>query len=282
MSKRTVEVVRVDEVQGWPLAVTRGDDGGEVPTIEDVELGRRLGFERPHDIRRLIVRHENSLGALSRYRGEKPTGEKGRPREGYLLTEEQACFIAAKSETPKANELLRGMIAVFLAWRRGMLAPTGGSGLAPTMAQIVAMMTQIVRQEVKLVLEAAKDRLESDCGIIGKTKAMRFIKHELLDLAKRSVPPLPALPTPEATLRAGREYVRSYMRARTRLDNELRGRIGYSGSGRAWANLPERDLPDVKLVLAEMRGRVEADAKTRAAKQAQVEMFGEKLGARPN
>ena len=39
----------------------------------------------------------------------------------YVLNEEQACFVIAKSETPAANIILREIIHVFTLARRGML-----------------------------------------------------------------------------------------------------------------------------------------------------------------
>lgn len=151
-------VLRVDEVQGWPLAVVQSD-AGEVATIEDVELGRRLGFERPSNIRKLIARYAASLGVLRH--GAPGPDPRFRP---YLLTEQQACFIAAKSETSKANELLRGMIAVFLAWRNGKLRPVAAAdtGIAALVAEMRAARAALVGElrADRAIIVARLEKLE--------------------------------------------------------------------------------------------------------------------------
>ncbi len=61
------------------------------PRTKDTDLAKRLGFSRPRDIRSLIERHAEALGAfggLSRYHAAKVG--MGRPDEGFWLTEAQA------------------------------------------------------------------------------------------------------------------------------------------------------------------------------------------------
>lgn len=269
-TKPTVEVARVDDVNGWPLAVVRGAKGEE-PRLSHRVLAERAGYADAKDFLALAPAALGDDWKLRVPSAEFREGARGPLSKDWMFNRRESLEMLMLSTKPGAK-LIRGQVLdVFEAWLDGRLG-----ALPLTMAQIAVLVAETVKREVSRVLAADAARREADCGIIGPAKATRFIKHELLDLAKRSVPPMPALPSPEATLRAGREYVRSYMKARTRLDNELRGRIGFSGSGRAWSNLPERDLPDVKLALAEMRGRVEAQAKDRAAKSAQVEMFSAK------
>jgi len=116
------KIVRTDTVEGWPLAVVM-EGGAEVARMASTELGKKLGFSgKPGDrMRRLASRHREALGRVVTVT-TRPEGG-GRDFEEEYYTEEQACFLAAKSQTPKATELLKGMIAVFLAWKNGIAKP---------------------------------------------------------------------------------------------------------------------------------------------------------------
>ena len=106
------------EGRSWSLFKT-GEEGE--PLAKDVDVAKWLGFERPRDFRKLIDRHAEALGEVSRHRGAKPSAPTGgRPEEGYLLREDQALYLAAKSETPNAQLVLKTLIAVFMAARRGV------------------------------------------------------------------------------------------------------------------------------------------------------------------
>jgi hypothetical protein len=88
----------------------------------DVDIAERLGFERPRKVRELIQRHRDELlafGALTPHRGAKIG--KGRPEEGFYLTEEQALLIATVSNAPNAPAVCAMLIRTFTAWRRGRL-----------------------------------------------------------------------------------------------------------------------------------------------------------------
>ena len=117
------------EHEGAPWALWRQSADSKEPLAKDTDVAVWLGYDRPRDIRQLIDRYTDDLGVFSRHRTAKIAtdgSKRGRPEEGYLLTEAQALFIAAKSETPKANVVLKTMIAVFLKARdllRGVLNP---------------------------------------------------------------------------------------------------------------------------------------------------------------
>lgn len=94
-----------------------GPDG--VPRAKDLDVARWLGFERPRNIRKLIERQASSLGEVCSM-VEQTSEVGGRPGKTYYLTEEQALFIASKSDTPTATSVLKTMISVFVAaWRGG-------------------------------------------------------------------------------------------------------------------------------------------------------------------
>lgn len=129
----------VIEKAGEKFHMTRNEVGE--PLVKDLELARWLGFENQYKIRDLVQRHAHNLGEVVsmvektssrdvlRHGAAKPgevsatvaetSKQGGRPGKTYYLTEQQALFIAAKSETSRATEVLKQIIEVFVAVRRG-------------------------------------------------------------------------------------------------------------------------------------------------------------------
>lgn len=105
------------------------------PLVRDLELARWLGFDRDRNIRKLIDRWEPELGEVCSTVEQTSTSstQGGRPGREYLLTEHQALFIAAKSETPRATEVLKRIITVFMAVRRGRLKEPSFAPSEPTL-----------------------------------------------------------------------------------------------------------------------------------------------------
>lgn len=92
------------------------------PRILDTLLAKKLGMARPRKIRELI---ERNLDELSRY-GTCPTAGRvvrGNEVAEYYLNEPQALLICIKSDAPKAPDVRQAIIEVFMAYRRGDLAP---------------------------------------------------------------------------------------------------------------------------------------------------------------
>ena len=114
------------QVQGWSLAVETGE-----PMVLDVELAERLGFGRPRDFRKLlerlisedVVRRTEWRATVARQTSTGRGGHRGTVTT-YHLTEVGALLAIAKSRTPKANEITRQMVEVFVAFRAGRLTPT--------------------------------------------------------------------------------------------------------------------------------------------------------------
>ncbi len=90
--------------------------------IRDLTLGRDLEFERPRAIRPLIERHRLALEALGPL-ATRCGKSRGQEFTEYLLNRNQSIFVAAKSETPKATELVIGVIKRLDAYERGVVAP---------------------------------------------------------------------------------------------------------------------------------------------------------------
>ncbi|MFG1465254.1 hypothetical protein V5F77_20430 [Xanthobacter sp. DSM 24535] len=93
----------------------------DAPRIGDLTLARRLAFEKPYNIRKLIERNKAELeayGALpvnSLHAGEKPM--RGRPGLAYLLNEGQALVLCALSRTPVAASVRQELVRIFLLYR---------------------------------------------------------------------------------------------------------------------------------------------------------------------
>lgn len=90
----------------------------EEPRVLDVRLGSALGFERPRAIRQLI---ERNLEEIQSY-GDSATRRgayRGQPMLEYYLNEAQALLLCMFARTPRAAEVRKQIIEVFMAWRRG-------------------------------------------------------------------------------------------------------------------------------------------------------------------
>ncbi|KAB8122459.1 hypothetical protein D3W54_14810 [Komagataeibacter medellinensis] len=89
--------------------------------IKDEDLGVRLGFNRPRDIRKIIVRYLPELGRMGVCATASQTsGSKGgRPTEAYYLNRKQAIFITAKSETAISTDITIEIVERFDAYERG-------------------------------------------------------------------------------------------------------------------------------------------------------------------
>ena len=105
------------------LAITVSDlevrDGAA--RIEDLKLAAALGFADRHMIRPLIKRHIEALQQLGEVSvmQRKPGATGGRPSTVFYLNEEQAIYVTAKSDTPRAAEITVQMVRVFRAHLAG-------------------------------------------------------------------------------------------------------------------------------------------------------------------
>lgn len=97
------------------------------PRIPDLVLAGRLGYEKPHNVRKLIERNRDELAqhglVVTRpstflHGGEK-SGRTGRPGTAFLLNEGQALVICALSRTPIAARVRQDIIAIYMAVRGG-------------------------------------------------------------------------------------------------------------------------------------------------------------------
>lgn len=105
----------------------------DTPRVQDMRVAEALGFGQPRDIRKLIERNRTELGSHGEVCATvaQTTPNGGRPGNEYWLNEPQAVLICMFSRTDKAAEVRREIIEVFMAWRRGHLAPGGSPPTAP-------------------------------------------------------------------------------------------------------------------------------------------------------
>lgn len=166
------------------------------PRIRDVDLAERLGFERPHDIRKLIDRHRENLSKISVLATVAQTsGEAGgRPTRAYYLNRKQAIFITAKSETPEATDITIEIIERFDAYERGLMAPPAP---ALTDDEIVVRALTIQQQRIEALQATvaimapkaeALDRIAGTDGthcITDAAKALQVRPKDLFDYLSR-------------------------------------------------------------------------------------------------
>jgi hypothetical protein len=138
--------------------------------VRDLDLGMRLGFGRPEDIRKLIKRN---LTELARYGfnatvSQNHSGGRGRPTQEYLLNEPQAVLICMKSDTDAAADVREQVIRVFMAHRREGLRHDGANP-SPDQSSL--------RDEATVKLEHLARREEGiQAGV-----AISFALHNLLE-----------------------------------------------------------------------------------------------------
>jgi hypothetical protein len=107
----------------------RDDFEDKEPRIRDVELGKRLGYANPKDIRKVIKRLEESgrLPGISKRDAVarlKNAGNLPPLSVTEVWLDERSCLkVIAKSDTETADAILDEIIDVFMAYRRGKLLP---------------------------------------------------------------------------------------------------------------------------------------------------------------
>jgi hypothetical protein len=164
LAKRTVD--------GWSVAM----DGDE-PTILDGELGERLGFARPRDIRKLIERLAKD-GKLNNLR-IRATVARIELRRGvhrdqvvneYWLTEAQSLKVIAKSDTDIADKILDQVIAVFIAVRRGQMA-------APEQVPVLSSSPLVGDSHLRAEL-SARCAMSARCLAVGIHRVHGFVRRQ--------------------------------------------------------------------------------------------------------
>lgn len=148
------------------------DDG---PRARDLDIARRLGFDRPRDIRKLIERNMSELlrfGVCATV--AQTSGPKGRrPSKEYWLNEEQALSISAASDAPLAPEVRHMLIKVFVAWRRGDLPQAPVKVNVPTNERLA--VAREGRLQFKMFRSVARDiGLKGNQAVLSANRATKM------------------------------------------------------------------------------------------------------------
>jgi len=165
-------VSRVSANEIADIGLKTFDDG---PRALDLDIAKRLGFDRPRDIRKLI---ERNMAELLRFGvcatvAQNHGGGRGRPGKEYWLNEEQALLIAALSETKNAAEVRHMLIKVFVAWRRGDLPPVPVKVNVPTNERLA--VAREGRLQFKMFRSVARDiGLKGNQAVLSANRATKM------------------------------------------------------------------------------------------------------------
>lgn len=266
---------RIVRVGDYAFTAWASDDE---PRMRDVALAERLGFKEVRAVRKLIKRLADD-GKMPGIHVRDTVSRTSMPRGGerevkvteYWLTEAEALYLAAKSETDAADAMLREMIRVYMLARRGLLPQAGlDRAMFTALSEIRAVQTEqqaaIARQDAAITQQA-----EAVTALVGVVSNLGEMVRGIFDdhtTMKRAV-----------SGTAGSKWILGQLRKygalmsdgtkvdiaswRSRGETELRGHLGYSGAGRAWHDLPTDDFARARVKLAEMIKSAERIAKRR-------------------
>ena len=151
------------------LAFLRRDGGDEPPRVRDVDLAERLHYTRPRTIRDLIRRliKQGKLQGVTMRRAVRRIAKSGargvagieeRKIDEFWLTEEQAIYVAMRSDTHKAHLFTIEVIRVFRLALRGVL-PVPAPTFAPSDATYIRGKLDFLAENVsKAAFERATVR----------------------------------------------------------------------------------------------------------------------------
>jgi hypothetical protein len=270
------EAHRLAMVEDWTFVVRESDRDHE-PLIPDDVLAERLGAPE-NDVRALIRRNVEAghITALSNRRTVRRFTRGGKNRgemlvDGFLLPEASALFVVTRSDTPKAVELTKEMIRVYMLVRRGLAPAPAPQALDPAAAAALALVPGLVAQIKAHRADVAA--LHAELGALRTELATGVVGHEVAD--REILTPLRQI----SLLYGGTPG--EARRHRRRLENKLRSFLGFAGPGSGWAFLPRTSLAFAQRLLAPwMADAVEVGAKRSLASQ-QPDLFGLHEPGRP-
>lgn len=222
-----VEPVRVED---WTLYAAEGEHW-----VRDLDLAERAELAKPRDVRTTIEKGikdglMSSAAAAGATKGpvvrvEKvlvPKGNRGGTQEvtQYYLNEEAALLLVTRLRTPKAIELTKAIVRVFLAVTRGQvasvpaspppaapLAPPGNVGkLAEVLIAALHVKLATIEEQQNTLLEAMRQLIEGNTYVTPAQAAC--IQGEALSLMEKWVT-LGWAPNKRSAAQAIRPYVYS-------------------------------------------------------------------------
>ena len=151
-------------VEGWELVTL---PNVQTPLIEDIELGRKLGYARPRqgvqDRIRALIKKGELQGILRQHiqmRSGKLQGfgEQSRSGYAYFLTEEEAIDVIMACDTPLAFKIRRDIRSVFVAFNHGRLTTLPEESMRRIEGAVEARLARAsaeLRAELQPIAEAA-------------------------------------------------------------------------------------------------------------------------------
>ncbi len=249
----SIELRPLPAVEGWVLF--EGEGGA---WVRDLDLAERAEIGQPRDIRVTIkgAIKDGLITAGSDRDNNSPCFRviptivefgKGGQREvsEYYLNEAAALLIVMRLRTPKAVELTKLVVRVFLAAVRGELpaAPaTLGAAELCLMASMISSMVDTIKD-----LKASIARLELGSGVITYEQDL-WIKGEVEHLSE---------------VRVLLGYNGSIRSAMTTLNQRVNSAAEWGGAGTRRSRMPADRFPRVRVALTNIRADLEAEGRRR-------------------
>jgi phage antirepressor YoqD-like protein len=154
--------------------------------IRDVDLAVRLGFTKPANIRKLIIRHIAALAGLGTI-STVETVNRGQKAQEYYLNRRQAIYITTKSETEKATDTTIEIIDKFDAYERGAISSQKPMSREEFLAQAVLMADQTIKEQADKIAKLTPkaegfDRIADADGSLNITEAAKALQRQPKDL----------------------------------------------------------------------------------------------------
>lgn len=225
-------ITRTEIVDGWTLGFANDAE----PRVRDIDLGDRLGYARPKDIRLLARKHEDA-GNINPFHVRAAvalTGAVQRYEDELWFAEADALFLMSQSGTQKSVELTKEMIALFIKLRANAIERPAFD--LTLIASIVAAAVTPIADAIKLLANDQR-ALRDEMRLLGSGSITGMQRDELATLV-----------TKLAGIRSAMNG-KSLRSCRASIQNQLGGIAKWNGSGRTWATMPASSFPDVKASL---------------------------------
>jgi hypothetical protein len=209
-------------IDGWELRCDPEVFGDNLPRIQDLELARRLAFDRPINIRNLIGRlakNVNDFGFISTVEINHHGG-RGRPGMEYWLTEAQAVVVIGRSDTPIALKIACEVARVFVEWRHGRLPAAPAVDFEALADRIVASIDHRIGQRFEQ-LAATSGYVASFTPVHGILSARSY--RELCAMRERIV----EIESEAAILEGATDKARAARKARSNVLGTIRRITGH-------------------------------------------------------
>lgn len=237
------------------------------PTVSDLELARRLGYENPYNIRKVIDKliHEKILSDSDVFSVSEKTPTGGRPaHRAYMLNESGALDVCLASRTATARAIYREVKQVFMAWRHGRLP--ANTNAAPVLALPPALLELIENQGAMLekqgaIIEAQGAMIANHAQLRDNdAKRISFLEQHISTNGLITRPQLAELRTTIRNIailehnEAGRWGSRKA--ASFDIYRELREATGWGDRSQPWRLLPQPLIHTTMLVLRRREAKV--------------------------